>query len=296
VRAGAAGAGGGRKLSVKRRKPFLGDWRAVRAWEHRQRLQLRKRHALWLHGWCIGAIVLGTMWAVSHLQWMLGMESLAWRYAITLGVGYAVFLVVLRVWAGMLVGEEAHDPGDPGGLGDAADAALDALPDALRAGVDTIPVAGGGGDFGGGGAHADFGDAADAVGAIDASSAAGDIASGALEAAGSADEGAIIVIPVVAVFLIGCLILFGAGSLLLLYFGWEVLLTAAVEIAFSYVSARTAVRVVGEGWLMAAVRLTWKPLLGTLVCAVALGAMVDHFLPQADTLPQAIKMLRNSGR
>ena len=284
---------------MKRRRPLLADWRAVRAWENRQRLQLRKRHALWLHGWCIGFIVLATMWGVSHLQWMLGMQSMAWRYAITLGVGYAVFLAVLRVWAGLLVGEEGHDPGDPGGLGDVAQGTVDAVHDALRAGVDTIPVAGGGGDFGGGGAQADFGDVGDigevaAVG--DAASAAGDLASGALEAAGSADEGAVIVIPVVAVFLIGCLILFGAGSLLLLYFGWEVLLTAAVEIAFSYVSARTAVRVVREGWLMAAVRLTWKPLLGTLVCAVALGAVVDHFLPQAHTLPQAIKMLRNSGR
>lgn len=267
-----------------KRRPFLADWRAVRAWEDQRRQHLRRRHALWFHGWCIGLIVLGVMWGTSHLQWLLGMDSLAWRYAITLGVGYAVFLAVLRVWAGMLVGEEGEDGGDPGDPTDLVEAAVDALPDLSK--VDTGPTAGGGGDFGGGGAQADFGDLADA------GSPVGDMASGALEVAGGADEGAIVVIPVVAVFVIGCFVLLGAGSLLLLYFGWEVLLTAAVEIAFSYVSARTAVRVVREGWLAAAVRLTWKPLLGTLVCAVALGAVIDHFLPQAETLPQAVKLLR----
>ena len=52
------------------------------------------------------------------------------------------------------------------------------------------------------------------------------------------------------------------------------------------------VRVEREGWLLAAIRLSWKPLLGALVCAVALGALVDHFAPQADTLAQAVQQWR----
>jgi len=47
-----------------------------------------------------------------------------------------------------------------------------------------------------------------------------------------------------------------------------------------------------EGWLTAAVRLTWKPLLGALVCAVALGAAIDHFLPDVRSLPQAVRILQ----
>ena len=47
-----------------------------------------------------------------------------------------------------------------------------------------------------------------------------------------------------------------------------------------------------EGWLTAAVRLTWKPLLGALLCAVLLGATIDHFLPQVDSLPEAVRMLQ----
>lgn len=140
----------------------------------------------------------------------------------------------------------------------------------VPAGID----AGGGGDFGGAGASGDF-------------------ASGALEAAASADEAAVIAIPVVAVFLIGSAVLFGAGGLLLLYFGSEALLTVAVELAFSYAASRVAIRVVREGWLYAAVQVTWKPLLGALICAVVLGVSIDYFMPAADSLPHALQLMRS---
>ena len=125
-----------------------------------------------------------------------------------------------------------------------------------------------------------------------ASHALGDVASGALGAAASTDEAAIVVVPVVAVFLAAVAVLLGAGGLLLAYFGTEALLAAAVELAFAYTAARTVVRVEREGWLLAAVRLTWKPMLGALVCAALLGGLIDHFIPQADTLPQAVRLLR----
>lgn len=266
----------------------LSNWRSVRLWERSVERDLRQRHWLWLHGWCIGFAVLGLMWATAHLQLLMGSQSLALRYLVTLGVGYLGYLLVLRLWAGALVARESP------GLDFVGDVPL---PGSAQP-VDTarIPTelpafeSGGGGDFGGGGASADFtvaGDAGDALG-----EAATEVASGALEAAAGADEGAIVVVPVVAIFLIGIAVLFGAGSLLLLYFGWEALLTVAVELAFSYVSARTAIRVVREGWLSAVVRLTWKPLLGALFCAVLLGATIDYFIPTAQSLPQAIKIIK----
>jgi hypothetical protein len=268
----------------------LADWRSVRVWETDTRLHLRQRHLLWLHGWCIGFTVLGVMWLASHLQMLLGLDSLALRYLLTLGLGYATFLAVLRVWAGWLVGEEpvALDAGDALDLADeGVDLARMAANVARSA--DLPSLAAGGGDFAGGGADAAF------SGVLDGgSSVAGEIAGGALEAVGSLDEGAVVVVPVVVVFLVGLLVLFGAGSLLLLYFGSEVLLAVAVEIAFGYVSARTAIRVVREGWVETAVRLTWKPLLGTLVCAVLLGGLLDHFVPQARSLPHAVKLWRGA--
>lgn len=225
------------------------------------------------------------MWATAHLQMLMGSDSLALRYAVTLGVGYLAYLGVLRLWAAALLGGGEASLDVPADL---------PLPDLGCGGVSMpdpgLPnfSAGGGGDFGGGGATADFSDAAGA--SIDA----GDVASGALEVAAGSDEGAVVVIPVVVVFLVGMAVLFGAGSLLMLYFGSEALLAVAVEIAFGYVSARTAVRVLREGWLSAVLRLTWKPLLGALFCAVALGALIDTFLPQAHSLPQAIKAIKAS--
>jgi hypothetical protein len=253
----------------------------VRRWENATRERLRRHHALWLHGWCIGLAVLAVMWGMAHLQMVAGSASLAMRYLVTLGSGYLVFLFILRWWAGHLVGEEGQldgnlDLGSGGGHGGGT--------------ADPGPGmhAGGGGDFGGGGADGGF----DVL--PEAGSPIGEVASGALELAGAADEGAVVVIPVVVVFLAGLLVVFGVGSLLLLYFGWEVLLAVAVEIAFGYVSGRTAVRLAREGWLNAAVRLTWKPLAGALACAVLLGALIDGFVPQARSLPHAIQLLRQA--
>jgi hypothetical protein len=268
-----------------RRQRSLADWRSVRVWESDTRHLLRRRHALWLHGWCIGALVLLLMWGTSHLQMVLGSESLALRYLVTLGVGYLGFLLVLRWWAGLLVGEESGldasvDVGDAGDLAaDAGSHAADAARDAFRSG--------GGGDFGGGGAEADFSEAGSGIADV-----AGDVAGGALEAAGSADEAAIVVVPVVAIFLIGAGVVLSGGWLMLLFFGWDVLLAVAVELAFGYAAGRTAVRMAREGWLSAAVRLTWKPLLGALLCAVLLGGVIDFFIPEAQSLPQAVRMLR----
>ena len=288
MRRGTARAGGG---GLKN----LSNWRSVQLWESRVEQQLRQRHIFWLHGVCIGLVTLAITWGASHVQMRLGIESLALRYLVSLGLGFLGYLLMLRLWAGALVrklrdtGPPANrrdwghvDMGWPGG-GSGGGSASARMP----------PLqAGGGGDFGGGGASGDFSGAADALSAADAAGGVGDIVGGALEAAGSADEAAVVVIPVVAVFLMGCAVFFGAGSLLLAYFGWEALLAVAVELAFSYASARVAVRVVREGWLSAALRLTWKPLLGAVVCAVMLGAAIDYFVPAANSLPQAIKLLR----
>jgi hypothetical protein len=264
---------------MKKHKP---NWRSVRFRERDLREDLRRRHTLWLHGWCIGFIVLAVMWGAAHLQLVMGSDSLAIRYLITLGVGYLGYLAVLRVWAGWLVDREAPGLDGAGDGLDAVDLAAD-VGSSVR-----LPSirSGGGGDFGGGGASADFsGAAGDGI---------GELAGGAIEAAASSEDAAVVVVPVVAVFLVGLAVLFGAGSLMLLYFGAEALLSVAVELAFGYVTARTAVKVAREGWMQAVARLTWKPLLGALFCAVLLGGTIDYFIPQAKSLPHAIQLIAKS--
>ncbi len=236
----------------------LSNWRSVRLWETQVERDLHRDHSLRTHGLLIGTFTLLLMWGVSALQMhLLHVESLAVRYLVTLGSGYVGHLCVLRWWAQRLV-ERRTDIEAPEDLG----------------------ISTGGSD--------DPGCVPDAA---DSGSALSDVAGGALDAAGSADEGAIIVVPVLAIFLLCVAVVLGAGSLVLLYFSWDALLAVAIEVAFSYVSARAAVRVAREGWLMAAVRLTWKPLLGAVVCAVALGALIDHFMPQVHSLPEAVRVL-----
>ncbi|MDA8523069.1 hypothetical protein [Acidovorax sp. NCPPB 4044] len=282
------------------------SWRRVRTPGRALQESLQSRYRLRVHGWCIGAFMMAFMWAVSHTQMVLGVDSLAVRYLVTLGAGYAAYLVVLRLWAARLVQlperrarDRDEDGADGPGAGDALDAAElihdagDLAARALRgAGGRTPPLPrAGGGDFAGAGADGHFGDA---VGGSLGDSL-GDMAGGALGAAADADEGAVVVVPVVAIFLIGAAVLFGAGALALLYFGFDVLLAVAVELAFSYATARAAMGVERAGWLTAAVRLTWKPLLGALLCAIVLGAAIDRFLPDAGSLPAAVRMLTRGG-
>ncbi|MEO7548229.1 MAG: hypothetical protein ABIT82_07390 [Ramlibacter sp.] len=267
-------------------KKVKSGWRSVRVREGQFASDLRERHWLRLHGMCIGLAVLGVMWATSHLQMRMGSESMAIRYLVTLGVGYAAYLLVLRLWAGALVSRD-DDDGDDGG-----DDVLDVVGDLPAPSLDAVRLPGlppmlegGGGDFAGAGASADFSGGGELL---------GDVASGAVEAIAGSDEGAVVVVPVVAIFLVGCALLFGTGALLLLYFGFDALLAVAVELAFGYVSARTAVRMAREGWLPVAVRLTWKPLLGALLCAVLLGGTMDYFIPTAQSLPHALQIIRAS--
>ena len=267
-------------------------WRSVRMPHASVAHSLQQRYSLRWHGLLIGSFTLLLMWVTSHLQMVLGVDSLALRYLITLSVGYIGYLLVLRAWAARLVRRD----------GPSGDGSVD-LPDISwpsgngPSGGGQVPLPRtGGGDFGGGGASGDFAggwtQGLSNGGSSSDSSVLGDIAGGAADALGSADEGAVVVVPVVAIFLIGAALILGAGSLAMLFFGWDVLLTVAVEIAFSVATARAAVGVEREGWLSAAVCLTWKPLLGALVCAVLLGATIDHFLPHVHSLPEALRVIQ----
>ena len=83
----------------------------------------------------------------------------------------------------------------------------------------------------------------------------------------------------------------GLGSIAFLYFGSEVLLAVAVQLAFSYTASNAAVKIARGGWLGSVWRITWKPMLGSLLCAVALGFMFDTFVPNANTMVDVVRVL-----
>ncbi len=148
---------------------------------------------------------------------------------------------------------------------------------------------GGGGDFGGAGGGGSF-DVPDLPAA--ATDGAGEAVGGAFEIAGAADEGAIVLIPIALV--VGIALALGTvlGFAVFGLFGVEVLLAVAVEIAIASVGGAVAYKAGAEGWLAAAWRRTFWPALATLACVVALGAAIDHWLPQASSLPHALQLLR----
>lgn len=259
-------------------RPRGSSWRAVRMPDHHAVVRtLRERHALRWHGLLIGSFTMLLMWATAHGLMRVGVESLAVRYAVVLTTGYLAYLLVLRAWAARLVAPRraSADGDDCLGLDDVLDIATELPWPRGRSGA--VPAQ-----------DAGVGSAFDGLASADL----GDVAGGAVDAVASADDGAVVIVPVVAIFLIVGAMVVGAGSLALLFFGWDVLLAVAVELAFSVAAARAAMGVERAGWLGAAVRLTWKPLLGALACAVVLGASIDHFLPGVQSLPEAVRMLQ----
>lgn len=117
------------------------------------RRHLRQRHALWLHGWLIGLLTLAAMWSASVALRLAGLDWLALRYALCIGAGYAVYLLLLRCWAAWLLRQRrAADAPDP--VTDLLDAAADAS--ARSAGDDALAASGEDGDFAGGGASGSF--------------------------------------------------------------------------------------------------------------------------------------------
>ena len=115
--------------------------------------------------------------------------------------------------------------------------------------------------------------------------------SGTVEALGSADEGIVVVVPLA--LAVGAAVLLGTGLGFVVFglFGVEVLLGVVVEIAFASVGGALAYKARREGWLVYALRRTAWPMAGVLVCALLLGLAMQHWLPAAATLPQALRML-----
>jgi hypothetical protein len=245
------------------------------------RRRLQQRHWLRLHALCIGAVTLVLMLGASAGLLHLGVTSMAVRYALALSLAYLAYLLLVRVWAECMLRRAFDD--DPWSSVDVGPA---------RQG-DAV-AAGGGGDFGGGGAQGAWAEApVPGDGAADGlSEGLGQAVEGAGSALDGADDGAVVLIPVLAVFALLLAAMLGAGWLAWLLFSTEVLLAVAVEVAFALLLARTLYRIEREGWLLAAVRLSWKPLLAALVCAVLVGAVLDHVFPQADTARQAVKQWR----
>lgn len=255
--------------------------RAVEAWHFEQATvaDLRERRWLRLHALMIGAVGLALCWAVSRGLDAAGVDSLAWRPLLALWLSYPLYLGLLALWARWLLSRD--DGGgdiDPSGVFDAADALVKAPGSVFRSG--------GGGDFGGGGASADFDAPADALGEAVVKTV-GKTVEGAFEA----DEGIVIAVPLAVVIGVALGLALGLGILVFGLFGVEVLLGVAVEIAFASVGGAWAWRARREGWLAHALRRTLVPMVALSLVVVAVGGVLHVWVPDAHTVPQALRLL-----
>jgi hypothetical protein len=206
-----------------------------------------------LHIALIALLCLAALWGTSALLRALGMDALALRYAAGLAVGYAVYLLLLRLWAAYLLERDS---------GDVADAM-----DVAEIGVDLAQ--GSDGVF-------------DGAGTL-------------VEAAAGADEAAVVLVPLAMAVAVAVALAAVLGFGVTALFGVEVLLSVTVEVALASAAAGLAWRhqadVGHSGWLACALAYTWRGALMLWLTGVLLGGAIDHWLPQADSLPQAVRLI-----
>jgi hypothetical protein len=244
----------------------------------RVRDDLHARRWLRWHCFLIATLTLAAAWACSHTLMRMGVELLSLRYATSFVIAYLVLLGLLYVWAQWLL---SRDEGDgiqvDGGGGDGSDGnPLDS----------PVFKSGEGGDFGGAGGGGSF-DMPSATGDV-----TGEVTGGVLEVAAGADEGALVLVPLALVVGIALVIGTGLGFVVFGLFGVEVLLAVAVEIAIASVGGALAFKAGAEGWFGAAWRRTRTAAVVALIGLLALGAAIDHWLPQARSLPHALQLMR----
>ena len=260
---------------------------------NKMRKDLAQRYSLRWHGFFLGSLTLGITWLTSAGLLALGVDSMAVRYGIAFVIGYLAYIGLIRLWGWHVCHPHRRTRDDDEFLAEVAIDTMDILSRTHRNSTSATQAmtSGRGGDFGGGGATGDW--------SIDhntgSSGAMEEVVGGAFKGAGEviagSDDGAVVVIPIVAIFIMALLFFVGLGSIAFLYFGSEVLLAVAVQLAFSYTASNAAVKIAKGGWLESVWRITWKPMLGSLLCAVALGFMFDTFVPNANTMVDVVRVL-----
>lgn len=249
--------------------------------ERQVRADLRERRWLRVHVALIGLVTFAVLWGLSHALLRAGVGSMALRHGLALLGAYVVYLGLLGLWARWLLSRHEADGGDLGSL------------DRPGGGSSEAPgIGAGGGDFGGGGAEGSF-DAGDVGSALaDLGTQGGrKVLGAAVEVGGSAEEGAIVAVPLALLVGIALLLAAAFGVAVFGLFGAEVLLGVAVEIALASAGGALAFKARREGWLGHALRRTLAPMAIVLAATVGVGLALAHWLPEAATLPQAIRLL-----
>ena len=244
------------------------------------RRRLQKQHWLRWHVFLMLLITLGLMMGSSAALLHVGVHSMAVRYGVSLLLGYGAYLVLLRVWTECMLRRswdaEVQIPGESSGSGSSAG----------RSSMERVH-SGEGGEFAGGGASGSWD--GDAVAETAEAVVNKGLQIPGFDATEGMDLEGLVLLPVLLVFGGLVMVFSGLGALLWASLGVELLLAVAVEVAFALLMARSLYVMEREGWLLVALRLSWRPMFAVVVAGIVIGALCDWLLPGADSLGQVLR-------
>jgi hypothetical protein len=234
--------------------------------------RIKQRYWPRTNAFFIALVTAGFAALLSALLWRMGMEAMSWRYPVSVMLSYLILLTLLWAWSHRSLWDGSNfdlpNVGSPNG--NASSGGTCHNPDFV----------GSGGEFGGAGASGSFD-----VGIADSGVSAGDIVSGGVEAAVSAEEGAVVVVPIL--LMIGLVFLMGGFAFSTVALVWQ----APALLAQLMIDAGTAGLLLvcvrpqdRHEWLTTAVRKTLPAFaMLALVFAIA-GFALEWFDPEAITL------------
>lgn len=247
----------------------------------RMRARLERAHWPRLQMAIVVAITGAVGFLASYALLRGGMDAMWQRYPLAVGIAYAVFLLLLWLWARFFE-RDAHDW-------------LDLVPDGggFGGGSSGGSASGGSGHSGGGGASASF----EVEGDVPMPSIAApdvDVALPEIElpdALGGADEGGCVLVLLLLVAAV-------ALSALLLTVGWVVWIAPTLmaelilDVALAGSLYRRLRRIQTQHWLRTALRRTIWPVLGVALVMALLGYAGMRHAPGADSIGDVVTAVR----
>ncbi|WP_372659005.1 hypothetical protein [Hydrogenophaga sp.] len=205
-----------------------------------------------------------------------GVESMALRYPLAVGLAYAMFLFLVWLW--LRTNREDY--------ADVPDLSPSSGSGSGGSGEVGMPIRSGGrGDFGGGGASAQFDRAGSPV--ADSPGLSSDLG----DAAGAIAEADELAIPLLAVVLAVGL---AVASLYIIYIAPALLAELLVDGALSYALYRYVRGDDPEHWLVTAVRRTALPFVFTAIFVAVAGAGMSAYAPGARSIGEVVRVASSS--
>jgi hypothetical protein len=241
----------------------------------RRQLIARVRHELESRGFprlqmmLLVVLTGGAGFLASFSMLTFGVDTLAVRYPLAVGIAYLVFLLLLWLW--LRVGADSYD-----GFDDVVVEILDAIPDATKGAANAYR--GGGGQFGGGGSSAQWESKSVAEPLVELP----EVSVGDVGEVASADE---VAIPLAVILVVlGILLTMLFASVSIIYSAPVLFAEMLVDGVLAATLYRKLRRIDSRHWLQSAIRRTIVPFAITAMLVAAAGWGLSVYAPEARTL------------